>query len=254
MIKRLLISIAFGILIILFPIMAGVITQVNGIEDVETVYLIQAICFVLAAIVGGVIYRKYRSKSKTSSKYPYDKVLYFIPIILMELIVLIPGYINEGFYLHNNLKLFVIILIFTLAVGFSEELFFRGIILKILKKDGVLYSIIASSIVFGLLHASNLIGGANMLYTVLQIIYALLFGLVAASIVTLHQSLTPVIVWHFLHDFLAFSMGDRVHGVEVELSPLMIGLSLVQILIMLLYTIYLYKQIKQTNVLEQRVI
>ena len=107
---------------------------------------------------------------------------------------------------------------------------------------------------FGLLHASNLIGGANMLYTVLQIIYALLFGLVAASIVTLHQSLTPVIVWHFLHDFLAFSMGDRVHGVEVELSPLMIGLSLVQILIMLLYTIYLYKKIKQTNVLEQRVI
>ena len=251
MIKRLLKSIAFGILIIIFPVAAGVITQVNGIEDIETAYLIQAICFVLAAIIGGLIYRKYRSKPEGGSKYPFDKVLYFIPIIIMELIVLIPGYINEGFHLHNNLKLFGIILIFTLAVGFSEEFFFRGIILKILRKDGVLYSIIVSSIVFGLLHASNLLGGANVLYTLLQIIYALLFGLVAASIVTLHQSLTPVIIWHFLHDFLAFSMGDRIHGVEVELSPLMIVLSIVQILVMLLYTIYLYKQIKQTGILKQ---
>jgi divalent metal cation (Fe/Co/Zn/Cd) transporter len=105
--------------------------------------------------------------------------------------------------------------------------------------------------VFGLLHASNLLGGANILYTILQIIYALLFGLVAASIVTLHQSLTPVIIWHFLHDFLAFSMGDRIHGVDVELSSLMIGVSLVQLLVMLLCTIYLFRQIKQTNVIVQ---
>jgi len=161
MIKRLLKSIAFGILIILFPILAGVITHVKGIEDIETTYLIQALCFVLAAIVGGFFYRNYRSKSKTAAKYPFDKVLFFIPIIIMELIVLIPGYINEGFYLHNNLKLFGIIFIFTLAVGFSEEFFFRGIILKILKEDGVMYSIIVSSIVFGLLHASNLLGGCQ---------------------------------------------------------------------------------------------
>ncbi len=249
MIKRLLKSVAFGVLIILFPILAGVFTHVKGIEDIETAYLIQAICFILAAIIGGLIYRKYRSK--TASKYPFDKVLYFIPIIIMELIVLIPGYINEGFYLHNNLELFGIIFIFTLAVGFSEEFFFRGVILKILKEDGVMYSIIVSSIVFGLLHASNLLGGANVLYTILQIVYALLFGLVAASIVTLHQSLTPVIVWHFLHDFLAFSMGDRIYGVEVELSPIMIGLSLVQLLIMLLYTIYLCKQINNKKLWHQ---
>lgn len=251
MIKRLLKSIAYGILIILFPVAAGVITRVKGIENIETTYLIQAICFVLAAIIGGIIYRNYRSKSKIRSKYPYKKVLYFIPIILMEIIVLVPGYITEGFYLHNNLKLLGIIFIFTLAVGFSEEYFFRGIILKILKEDGVKYSIIASSILFGLLHASNLLGGANLLYTILQIIYALLFGLVAASIVTLHKSLTPVIIWHFLHDFLAFCMGDRVNGVSIELTPFMIALSSVQILVMFLYTVYLYRQIKQSNIIGQ---
>lgn len=249
MIKRLLISIAYGILIIIFPVAAGVITQVNGIEDIETIYLIQAICFVLAAIVGGLIYRKYKPDSNKSSKYPFDKVLYFIPIIVMELIVLIPEYINEGFYLHNNMKLFGIILIFTLAVGFAEEFFFRGIILNILKKDGIIYSIIVSSVVFGLLHAANLIGGANVFYTTLQIIYALLFGLVAASIVTLNKSLIPVIVWHFLHDFLAFSIGDRINGVDIELSPFMIVLSIVQILVMFLYTIYLYKQIKRSDII-----
>ena len=43
MIKRLLISIAFGILIIIFPVAAGVITQVNGIDDIETIYLYKQI-------------------------------------------------------------------------------------------------------------------------------------------------------------------------------------------------------------------
>ena len=76
--------------------MAGVITQVNGIEDVETVYLIQAIVLFYGNC-RWCFYRKYRSKSKTSSKYPYDKVLYFIPIILMELIVLIPGILTKDF-------------------------------------------------------------------------------------------------------------------------------------------------------------
>lgn len=251
MIKRLFISIAYGILMIIFPIMAGVITQVNGVEDIETIYLIQAICFVLAAIVGALIYRKYKPNYKISLNFPFDKVLYFIPIIFMEFIVLIPEYINEGFYLHNNMRLFGIIFIFTLAVGFSEEFFFRGIILNILKNDGVTYSIIVSSVVFGLLHGANLLGGANLIYTILQILYAFLFGLVAASIVMLSGSLTPVIIWHFLHDFLAFSMGDRIYGVDIELSPSMIGLSLVQLLIMLLYTIYLNKQIKQIGVYKE---
>jgi hypothetical protein len=45
--------------------MAGVITQVNGIEDIETIHLIQAINFVIAAIIGGPIYRKYRSETSS---------------------------------------------------------------------------------------------------------------------------------------------------------------------------------------------
>lgn len=249
MLKRLLISIAYGILIILFPIAAGVITQVKGIEDLETTYSILAICFVAAAVLGGLIYQRYKTDTDKNVPYPSKELLYFIPLIVMELIVLVPGYINEGFHLHQNWKLFGIIFIFTLAVGFSEEYFFRGIILNILRKDGVMYAIIVSSVLFGLLHATNLLGGANTLYTSLQIIYALCFGLVAAGIVTLGKSLTPVIIWHFLHDFLAFAMGDRVHGTSVELSPLMITLSIVQLVVMLAYTVYLLKQIKKNDII-----
>lgn len=248
MFMRLLLSIGFGILMIIFPVMAGVFTQVSETKDIETIYLVQAICFVLAAFIGGLIYRYLKLNTGEKTEYPYKRVLYFLPIIIMELIVLVPGYIQEGFHLYDNLKLLGILLIFTLAVGFSEELFFRGIILNMLKKDGAIYSIIVSSIIFGILHISNLLGGANQLYTLLQIIYALLFGLVAASIVTLHRSLTPVITWHFLHDFLTFCMGDRVQGTELELTPLMIGLTVVQLFIMLFYTLYLFQQIKKTHI------
>ena len=59
-----------------------------------------------------------------------------------------------------------------LCVGFIEELIFRGFLFKAMAKDGIKSAIIVSSITFGLGHIINLVNGAELLPTFLQIIYA----------------------------------------------------------------------------------
>lgn len=55
------------------------------------------------------------------------KFLFFIPIVLSELPLILVGVDFKGFIYVSAL------IFFTLVVGISEELYFRGIILKLLK-------------------------------------------------------------------------------------------------------------------------
>ncbi|GEM_PF-4491057 len=70
--------------------------------------------------------------------------------------------------------------------------------------QGLKVAILGSSILFSIGHLANLASGADLLMTLLQITYAFLFRLVCAEIVAKTKSIMFPIVWHAMHDFIAF--------------------------------------------------
>lgn len=229
--KNLFKSLAYGILIVLFPIASSVIIQINNITDDTTAYAIHAASFGTAALIGLLIYRKRKPAPESFPAAEKKDLLWFLPLIISEVVVL-----SAGIQIAPDPILYLSLILFTVFVGISEEVYFRGIIFNILKDKGIPYAIWASSIIFGILHLSNLVGGANTLYTVLQVFFAFLFGFVAAQISVLSQSLLPAIIWHFAHDFLAFMTGNELD------SRAMVVLAF-QCLVLIAYAVYLNKQI-----------
>ena len=102
---------------------------------------------------------------------------------------------------HNNALIFAI---FALLVGFVEETYFRGMILRALLVKGPWLAVIVSSVLFGGLHLLHLIEGQNLLATLSQAGWATAFGFLFAAVALRTQSIVPLIVIHGLTDFIAF--------------------------------------------------
>lgn len=229
--KNLCKSLLFGVLMVLFPVCASMIIQINHITNDTTVYAIQAAFFGLASLIGLVIYKKRRHQYETSLVATKKELLWFLPLLISEIVVF-----SAGIQLEQDILLYVCLILFTVFVGISEEVFFRGIIFNILKDKGIRYAVVASSILFGVLHLANLAGGARIEYTVLQVFFAFLFGVVAAQISVLSQSLLPAIIWHFSHDLIAFMTGNELDA----RAMIVLGF---QCIVLSAYALYLNKHI-----------
>lgn len=230
MVKNLLKSLGFAFMMVLFPVVASIIIQVNKITNDTVGYGIQAIFFGLASIIGFIIYKKNKNVSYSISNK--KEVLWFLPIVFIELIVFMSG-VN----LSKELLYYVVLLVFTIFVGISEELFFRGIILDILKTKNLRYAIVTSSILFSLLHLTNIAGGVSIEYVILQVIFAFLFGVVAAQLTFITKSIISAIIWHFTHDFVAFITGNELNSTTTMIL-------IVQCLVLIGYAIYLDRKLK----------
>jgi membrane protease YdiL (CAAX protease family) len=88
-----------------------------------------------------------------------------------------------------------------LAIGFSEEIAFRGIVLRLFLPKGALHAAFIGSGVFGLLHLGNVFTGQPVALTVVQIFFAALggFGLAAPYLKT--NAIWPLVIVHMLVDF-----------------------------------------------------
>lgn len=231
MIKNLFKSFGFAVLMVLFPIVSSVIIQINNITDDTMIYGIQALFFGIACMIGFILYKKYKSKSQPTGFTTKKEMLWLVPIIVSELFGFLIGVECTQSFLY-----YFVLILFTIFVGISEELFFRGIILEILSKKSQKYAIIVSSILFSSLHLTNLAGGIEINYAILQVIYAFIFAIVAAQITILSESILSAIVWHFAHDFIALVTGNRIHMTAIIIL-------VTQCAILIIYSIYLSRKI-----------
>lgn len=83
-------------------------------------------------------------------------------------------------------------------VGFLEELIFRGLLFKAMSKEHLTAAIIVSSVTFGAGHIVNLLLGAPVFETVLQLVYASAIGFFFTAVFHKTGSLLPCIVSHIL--------------------------------------------------------
>lgn len=121
------------------------------------------------------------------------QLLYYFPLLMIA-----SSNLWFGIKLEFSYSETVLHIITMLFVGFIEEVIFRGFLFKALLKNGIKAAVAVSSVTFGIGHIVNLLNGADILQTLLQIIYAGAAGLMFTAIFYKTKSLIPCIVTHSL--------------------------------------------------------
>lgn len=103
------------------------------------------------------------------------------------------------------------------AAGFGEELCFRGLMLSTLmgqlrRRRRPLHCALLSAAVFGALHGANLLDGAGVGVTALQMVSAALMGLFWAAVFLRSGCLWPPILSHLLVDLAAMLSPLQAQG------------------------------------------
>lgn len=121
----------------------------------------------------------------------YKNLLFCVPMIII-------AFLNLGFGIHINYSWQQILLISVamLGVGFSEEILFRSFLVKAVMNKNTKAAIFIPSIVFGVIHLANLFGGANLIQTVLQVIYATSFALMCSLFFIKTNNIIPCMICH----------------------------------------------------------
>ncbi|MDF2925559.1 MAG: Abortive infection protein [Paenibacillaceae bacterium] len=209
--------------------------QIADLEDAPA-YLIMSATVACSAVIGLLLVaRSGHSPAFYGFRRPaagsLSKVWLFVPLLLLELVPLV----LYGPTFKEAASLYAVLALFTILVGLNEELYFRGLVLGFLRKQGPRAAVIGSAVIFGVLHAINALGGSNLWEVLLQIAFAFLAGLVLALLVNITGSLWIGILWHIVHNFISF-------GSEGALDRTALTVAGIQVLILLVYSVGLWKQ------------
>lgn len=83
-------------------------------------------------------------------------------------------------------------------VALLEEVIFRGLLFRGMAKNGLFSAMLVSSLTFGIGHIVNLLNGAPVFETAMQIVYATAMGFCYTAVFYVGGSLLPCIVSHAL--------------------------------------------------------
>lgn len=199
-------------LIVGYVVINSFCVQNFGIGDYKTT--IANVIFTIALF--GIIVKCKLGKYLGISSLPILKgSLYFIPLIITVLINFLGGINNIPFTTNILFYIFSMLL-----VGFIEEVIFRGFLYKMMAKDNKKTAILVSSITFGIGHIVNLLNGAEVVTTLIQICYAVVVGFLFVIVFEYGKSLWPCIITHSLTN--ALSIFGIENSITLYISPIVL--------------------------------
>lgn len=155
--------------------------------------------------------------------------LYFIPLILI-----ISVNLWNGIHIHNPTREIVLHILIMINIGFIEEIIFRGFLFKMMAKNNLKSAIIVSALTFGIGHIVNLLNGAQLIPTLMQVCYAAATGYLFVVIFHKSKSLVPCIITHCLVNSL--SIFNVENTLSLYIAPIFLTV------IPLAYAIYINKK------------
>ena len=217
------------LLIVLYVVVNSYCMQNFGLQDYRSTIINTVFSVLVLALIISLKRVEYYGLVKVTDAKKY---LYFIPLLLIVSVNLWNG-INVS---HAPGKI-IFYMLSMVNIGFLEEIIFRGFLFKMMAKDNLKSAIIVSSITFGLGHIVNLLNGADLVPTLMQICYAVALGYLFVIIFYKSKSLVPCIVTHIVIDVLS------VFNVENSLSVYIIPVFL--IVVSVGYAIYINKRVEE---------
>ncbi|PZD95251.1 CPBP family intramembrane metalloprotease [Paenibacillus sambharensis] len=209
--------------------------EIAGLKEVPA-SLIMTASVALSILVGLLLLRRSGFSAKEAGiRRPASgsvrPVWLFVPLLLIEVIPLViygPEFTRPG-------AEYAALALFTVVVGFNEELYFRGLSFTYLLSKSRKQAVIGSSFIFGVLHAANALNGTEPVEVLLQIAFAFLAGLTLALIVSITRSLWVGILWHIVHNFVSFNT-------ELVFDQTALIVIMAQVFILAVYTAGLWKR------------
>ncbi len=211
--------------------LADAMSQALGVEKLVTA----ALCLVMTAFLYGWMKRQALLETYGLAHFNANRppLLHYWPLLL-----LISTNLWGGVELHAS-GLETLLYIFSmLCVGFLEEVIFRGFLFRALCRDNVKTAIIISSVTFGIGHIVNLLNGADLLPTLLQLCYATAAGFLFTVMVYRWGSLWPCIITHSLLNGLSAVAGIRSQALDLASAGFLT-------LMALAYAAWIWKQTEE---------
>lgn len=221
-------------LVLAFFIINGAYVSITSTNNPFLSYLV-LVPFALMLYVYILFSKKTRTALNLfSTSSIKETLLYSIPLVTI-LIILYIG--NGGLNLGDYPNVILVIITHVLIIAFIEEMVFRGFMISILREKGILLAVTVSSFLFAITHSLQLLGGQDLLSTVIQISYAFSTGLVLAFLIALGQPLLVTILFHGINNtfiVLASKDGDDIF-------------TFVILAILVTYSIVLFKNLKSSQ-------
>lgn len=158
--------------------------------------------------------------------------LYFLPLFIIVTVNL-----WNGFNINRSSSEIIFHILTMINIGFIEEIIFRGFLFKMMAKTNVKSAITVSAVTFGAGHIVNLINGADLIPTVIQVCYAASIGYLFVILFHKSKSLIPCIVTHSLVNSL--SVFNVENTVSLYIAPVFLTI------IPLAYAIYINKAVRE---------
>lgn len=127
-------------------------------------------------------------------------------------------------------------------VGFVEEGFFRGLLVRALLPKGIVLSVILSSVMFACFHLFNLISAVPLPFVAIQLVIALGSGVLFAALRLRAVSIWPTILLHALHDLPSLILLGVNHKMVFNAaSPASLAVNGILSLIFIVYAVFLLR-------------
>ncbi len=166
------------------------------------------------------------------TKFPkFKDFLFFIPLLIIMSVNL-----WNGININNSMTEIIFHILSMIGVGFLEEIIFRGFLFKMMEKDNVNRAILVTSLTFGIGHIVNLLNGAELIPTLIQICNAVALGYLFVVIFQKGKSLWPCIIAHATINSLSIFNIDN--NFSLYIIPIFI------IAISISYALYIRKVIR----------
>lgn len=173
------------------------------------------------------------------SKIGARRFLWYLPLV-----VFVSG--NLWFGVGVNLPAVdtVCYILSMLCVGFLEEVIFRGLLFKALRKEGEKMAIVISSVTFGLGHILNLFNGSGMdlVANLCQVVGAIACGFLFVVLFHRGGSLLPCIIAHSINNAVSVFSNEAAFTTQNRLV-----FSAVITVIVVSYTLILCKALPKAQ-------
>lgn len=217
------------LLIILYVVINSYCMQNFGTADYRSTIINTIFSMALVILV---ISLKKVSEYGLTKVTDAKKYLYFIPLVLIASVNL-----WSGIHMNATPSEIIFHILTMLNIGFIEEMIFRGFLFKMMEKDNVKSAIVVSSITFGLGHIVNLLNGADLVPTLIQICYAISIGYLFVMIFYKSKSLIPCIITHAVTNSLSIFNSENERLFYISAAFL--------IVVPLVYARYINKTVKE---------
>ena len=216
------------LLIAVYVVTNSVCIQNFGFTSLASVILNTLLSLSLLALILALKRTDYYGLKKVENPKKY---LFFIPLLLIVTVNL-----WNGFNINNTVLEIVFHILTMFNIGFIEEIIFRGFLFRMMAKTNLKIAVVVSSLTFGIGHIVNLLNGADLIPTLMQVCYAMAIGYLFVVIFYKSKSLLPCIITHLLVN--SFSIFNVDNTLSLYVAPVFLTL------VPLVYAYYLNKNVK----------